>query len=146
MNAAEMDFWGRHSGDGVDGSVQRPVRCVVRITGLSELASVEVFGQSASPKRRLRNFEDYVSARRGRFIPSRLRVPVPLAGKWIETGTTRADARPRGEPNPSPGHPVSATVHGLSRLELGHSWCARLSDVTPASRRMRLRSAKRGAG
>src|SRR5450755_1509865 len=85
-------------------------------------------------------------ARRGRLIPSRLRVPVPLAGKWIEKGTTRADARPRGEPNPSPGHPVSATVHGWSRLELGHSWCARLADVTPASRRMRLRSAKRGAG
>jgi len=24
-------------------------------------------------------------------------VPVPLAGRWIETGTTRADARPRGD-------------------------------------------------
>src|ERR1035438_9958009 len=61
MNAAETDFGGRDCGDGVDGSVQRPVRCVVRITGLSELASVESFGHSASPKRRLRNFEDYVS-------------------------------------------------------------------------------------
>src|SRR5450755_5146231 len=61
MNAAEIDFWGRHRGDGVDSSVQRPVRCVVRTTGLSELASVEIFGHSASPKRRLRNFEDYVS-------------------------------------------------------------------------------------
>ena len=61
MNAAEKDFRGRHWGDGVDGSVQRPVRCVVRITSLSELASIEMFGHSASPKRRLRNFEDYVS-------------------------------------------------------------------------------------
>ena len=61
MNAAEMEIWGRDCGDGVDGSVQRPVRCVVKITGLSELASVEMFGHSASPERRLRNFEDYVS-------------------------------------------------------------------------------------
>jgi hypothetical protein len=60
MNAAEMEIRGRDCGDGVGGSVQRPVRCVARITGLSELASVEVFGQSASPKRHLRNFEDYV--------------------------------------------------------------------------------------
>lgn len=69
MNAAEMDFWGRHRGDGVDGSVQRPVRCVVRITGLSELASIEIFGHSASPKRRLRNFEDYVSGYAGPSYP-----------------------------------------------------------------------------
>ena len=39
------------------------VRCGVlsRITSLSELASVETFGHSASPKRRVCNFEDYVS-------------------------------------------------------------------------------------
>src|ERR1019366_148674 len=69
MNAAEMDSWGRHRGDGVDGSVQRPVRCVVRITGLSELASVEIFGHSASPQRRLRNFEDYVSGQARPYYP-----------------------------------------------------------------------------
>src|SRR5450759_4796375 len=85
-------------------------------------------------------------ARRGRVIPSRLRVPVPLAGKWIETGTTRADAPPRGEPNPAPGHRVSATAHGWSRLELGHSWCARLADVTPASAHKRRRSTAHGTG
>ena len=61
MNTAEMEIWGRACGDDVDGRLQRPVRCVVRITDLSELASVEIFGHSASPKRRLRNFEDYVS-------------------------------------------------------------------------------------
>src|SRR5664279_5251795 len=61
MNAAEIDFWGRHRGDGVDGILQRPVRCVVRTTGLSERASSEISGHSASPKRRLCNFEDYVS-------------------------------------------------------------------------------------
>src|SRR5664279_1149683 len=42
-------------------------------------------------------------ARRGRLIPSRLRVPAPLAGRRAGTGTTPADAPPRGEPNPSPG-------------------------------------------
>src|SRR5664279_2905776 len=75
MNAGEVDFWGRHWGDGVDGSVQPPVRCAVRITGLLELASVEVFGQSASPKRRLCNFEDYVSGYARRSYP----VEVPSA-------------------------------------------------------------------
>ena len=36
---------GRDCGDGVDGSVKRPVRCVVRITGLSELAALRFSAQ-----------------------------------------------------------------------------------------------------
>ena len=79
-------------------------------------------------------------------IPARLQAPSPLAGRWARTGTTRAGGRPRGELNPAPGLPVSADVHEVSRPELAHSWCARLSDVAPASRRMRRRSAEHEAG
>src|SRR5271165_14255 len=146
MNAAEMDFWGRHSGDGVDGSVQRPVRCVVGSLVCRDWLALGVSG-TVLPRNAVGvTLKIMFRARRGRVIPSRLRVPAPLAGKWIETGTTRADARPRGEPNPLPGHPVSATVHGSSRLELGHSWCARLADVTPASVHKRRRSTAHGTG
>src|ERR1700687_2111931 len=146
MKAADLDFGRRGCGYGGDGRVNRPVRGVAEFAGLSELADVEVFGHSASLKLPSANFENYVLGRRGSAIPARLRVPVPLAGRWTETGPTRADVRPRGEPNPSPGRPVSATVREVSRPELAHSWCARLANVTPASVRKRQRSARRGAG
>jgi hypothetical protein len=48
MKVPEVDFWGRDCGDGVDGSVKRPVLRVEWTTGLPELASVEVSGHSAS--------------------------------------------------------------------------------------------------
>jgi hypothetical protein len=49
MKAQEVEPEGRDCGDGVGGSVKRPVRYVEGITGVSELGSVELFGRSASP-------------------------------------------------------------------------------------------------
>src|SRR5271165_21497 len=81
-----------------------------------------------------------------RVSRARLPVPAPLAGKWIETGTTRAGAPSRAAPRPAHGRPVSTTVRVASRPEPAHNRCLRLAGAAPASTRKRRRSAARGTG
>src|ERR1700687_1053355 len=61
-----------------------------------------------------------------RVIPARPQVPGLLAGRLARTGTMRADARPLVGLKPAHEHAASTAAHGVSTLELGHSWCARL--------------------
>src|SRR5271166_2059350 len=81
-----------------------------------------------------------------RVIRARLPVPAPLAGKWIETGTTRAGAPSRAAPRPAHGHRVSTTVRAVSRPEPAHNRCLRLAGAAPASAHKRRRSAARETG
>src|SRR5664280_1301159 len=94
--------------------------------GVREVGVAGRFEQRFSLTRPAQGWKIMFWAGRGAVIPTRLRVPGPLAGRWARTGTMQAGARPRGEPKPAPLPPVSAAVHEVSRLELGHSRSARL--------------------
>src|SRR5208337_1172948 len=63
-------------------------------------------------------------------IRARLRVPVPLAGKWEETERTRVGAPSRAAPRPAHGYRVSIAVLAGSRPEPAHSRCLRLAGAT----------------
>src|SRR5271165_2080500 len=78
-----------------------------------------------------------------RVSRARLPVPAPLAGRRIETGTTRAGAPSRAAPRPAHGRPVSTTVRAVSRPEPAHNRCLRLAGATPAAAHKRRRSESR---